>query len=388
MRPIFFALPALLCCGLAAFALDEAEVVRLRDEASAIQRAWGEGKATPEEAAAGILKLEEALNLLEKAGDNSSTLAQDLTSQWFWAKRFSNIHVMNALEALRKKGGLAPPTRFDKPKTPKNPNDPNADPFAEQMDAKKAFEEAVTYAEQRKDDEMAVARRFFQMAGEWPGTDYGAKAIGLARDALLRFGIKNGAAAEKLPDTPEMESVKKGDALIAEGKFRETFPMYLASIRQQETGIAQRRLGRAQFSHAQKLREDILAEWEALKPKLEEAHANAYVRNGRDKVFDPQNPALVAAINERQRLMAKVNEAKTAFQNAQRAFEAVLRLALDKKDLEAAAYVALCLRGSERVPDAKAALQRFVKDYEAKNDYERILIEYGKIELEGLSPKK
>ena len=71
----------------------------------------------------------------------------------FWAKRFSNIHVMKALEALRAKGGVVPPTRFDKPRTPRNPNDPAPDPFAEQMDAKKAFEEALAYVEKRKDDD-------------------------------------------------------------------------------------------------------------------------------------------------------------------------------------------------------------------------------------------
>ncbi|MCW8132571.1 MAG: hypothetical protein KIS92_19640 [Planctomycetota bacterium] len=376
-----------LLTSTALFALDEAEVTKLRDEATAIQTAWGAGKATPEEYAAGILKLEMALNMLEKAGDTNSTLCQDITSQYFWSKRFSNIYVMNALEALRKKGGVIPPTRFDKPKTAANPNDPNADPFAEQMDAKKAFEEAVAYAEKRKDDEMAVARRFFQMAGEWPGTDYGVKAMGLARDALLRYANKGGGQ-EKLPDTPEMEPIKRGDGLVEEGKFRDAFSVYQTALRQQESAVGYRHLGRAQFNFAQKTREEILAAWEELKPKMEEARKNAYVRNGKDRVFDPQNPTLLAAMAEQQRLVARVTEAKSTFAAAQRSFEAVLRLSPDRKDLEAAGYVALCLRGSERINDAKFNLQKFVKEYEPKSDYERILVEYGKIELEGLSARK
>ncbi|MBI3831996.1 MAG: hypothetical protein HY291_20915 [Planctomycetes bacterium] len=388
MRPVLFvifgaALAAAGCC-----ALDEGELTKLRDEATAIQKAYGEGKATPEEYAAGILKLEQALNILEKAGDTNSTLAQDITAQYFWAKRFSNVFVIKALEALRAKGGVVPPTRFDKPRTPRNPNDPNPDPFAEQMDAKKAFEEALAYVEKRKDDDMAVARRFFQMAGEWPGTDYGMKAMGLARDAILHFASKGAGQEEKLPETPEMEPVKKADALVDAGKYREAFPLYMASIRQKETDIAERRLGRAQFGYAMKLREEILAAWEELKPKLEEARQNAYVMNGKDRVFDPQNPRLAAAMAEQQKLVARVNDAKAAFGAAQRAFEAVVRLAAEKKDLEAAAYIALCLRGAERVADAKTFLQRFVKDYEPKSDYERILVEYGKIELESLAAKK
>jgi hypothetical protein len=256
------------------------------------------------------------------------------------------------------------------------------------MDAKKAFEEALAYVEKRKDDDMAVARRFFQMAGEWPGTDYGMKAMGLARDAILHFASKGAGKEEKLPDTPEMEPVKKADALVDAGKYREAFPLYMSSIRQKETEVAQRKLGRAQFGYAMKLREEILAAWEELKPKLEEARQNAYVMNGKDRVFDPQNPRLAAAMAEQQKLVARVNDAKAAFGAAQRAFEAVVRLAAEKKDLEAAAYIALCLRGAERVADAKAFLQRFVKDYEPKSDYERILVEYGKIELESMSAKK
>ncbi|MBI3828001.1 MAG: hypothetical protein HY291_00695 [Planctomycetes bacterium] len=360
----------------------------MRDEATAIQKAYGEGRATPEEYAVGILKLEQALNMLEKAGDNNSTLAQDITSQYFWAKRFSNVYVIKALEALRAKGGVAPPTRFDKQRVPRNPGDPAADPFAEQMDAKKAFEEAVAYSEQRKGEEMAIARRFFQMAGEWPGTDFGTKAMGFARDAILRYANKGGAQEEKLPDSPEMELVKKADALIAEGKFRDAFPLYMNSIRQKETETAHRHLGRAQFNFAQKMREDILADWEAFAPKLEEARKNAFIKNGKDRVFDPQNANYVAALGERQKLIARVNDAKAAFSSAQRAFESVLRLSSEKKDLEAAAYVALCMRGAERVTDAKAYLQKFVKDYGPKNDYERILVEYGKIELEGLTTPK
>jgi len=365
------------------------EVDRLREEATAILSAYQKSQSavTHDEYAAAILKLEKALNILEKAGDTNSTLAQDLSSQYFWSKRFSNIHIMNALEKLRKQGNVVPPTRFDLKPAKKDPNAPDAEAADPQALAKKAYEEATAYAQEKKNDAMAVAKRFFLVAGLYPGTDYGMKAIAAARDALLRFANQGGAKLDELPDSPEMEKVKRGEALAAEGKYRDAFPLFQSALREKESAAAHRRLGRAYFTCAQKLREEILATWDELKPKMEEAKSRAFVMNGKDRVFDPNHPAMQAVRAEQSKLAAKVAEAKTNYNGAKRAFEAVLRLSEGNKDLEAAAYIALGLRGSEQVPSAKTQLEKVATAYESKNDYERILHEYCKLELEALTAK-
>src|SRR5688500_3725941 len=100
---------SLLC--LSVIADPQSDAQQLKDEALQILKASSTKKATPEEYASCILKLEKAMDILEKAKDTDSPLAQEVNASLFWARRFSDIHVISALDKMKKDGGGAAPTR-------------------------------------------------------------------------------------------------------------------------------------------------------------------------------------------------------------------------------------------------------------------------------------
>jgi len=371
------------------------DAAKLKDEALEILKANTDKQASNTQYATCIYKLEQAQGLLEKAGDNNSSLAQEVSSSLFWARRFSNIQIINEVEKLRKSGGAiasAPPKKVEpaKPVTkPVDPDDDSNEPPAILAEAKKAYDAAEKYAQGNAKDDYAVALRWFQVANEHPGTDYALKAMQLAQAAQTRFAAKSAKMPlEDLGTAPEMLLVKEADAMVAQGKFEESTAVYLSSIKMKESQIAWRKLGHAYFNRAQQLKDALLPQFESNEKAWREARKGAFkmVRtlSGQRKKYDPAYPPLVEATKKQVELVKDANVAIAYYDKAHDAFKAVLRLAPTKKDLDAAAHQALCLsvkgdsnaRGRGRI-----MIVQLLSDYQPANDLERSIYEFCKTEL-------
>lgn len=382
---------AVLAAGLV-FADAQSDAQKLKDEALEVLKANAARQASVEQYAGCIFKLEQAQGLLEKAGDNNSALAQEVSSSLFWARRFSNIQVLNALDKLH--GGKAapppPPKKVEPAKSADNPEEPP--PLL--AEAKKAFTSAQAYADAHKSDEYAVALRWFQMAAENPGTDYALKALELARAAQTRFAAKSktGVSEAVLPDTAEMKLVTEGDALAETGKYEESVALYQASLKVKESLVAHRRLGHAYYMRAQQLKDELLPKFEVAEAERRAAYKEAFVTvrmmGGRTRQkLNPNYPPLVEAQRKEAELGKQAQVSISYYDKAQDEFKSVLRLAPGQKDLDAAGHQALCLtvKGDVNARSrGKTMLIALLSDYTPANDLERSLYEFCKTELERL----
>jgi tetratricopeptide (TPR) repeat protein len=380
---------ALLFCAprLLAEAVEDAE--GLKAEATDILRKNATKPVSPNEFAMAVYRLEKAQSILEAGGQTGNDLAQEVNSALFWARRCSNIHVMKELDKIHAEN---PPLKLaSQEKKKKAKADGEGPPGIDlQEDAKEAFLAAETFAKSHAGDDYMVSLRYFQMAAEYPGTDYAIKAMALARDAQIRFAIKTGSVKEEMPDSPEIAPVKEADALVADGKYEESFELYKRSFRIKDSALAHRHLGLAFFCRAQQMKDKVNADYEALVPEYKEAWQGAWMRIGKskEKVFNDGNPRWVAAKNKQERLKVDAKNAMMRYLYAQWEFETVLKLSPNRRDFDAAAYVGISLSARpEMKPQARDYLQKFVKEYEPENETQRMIFEYAKMECDRVSQK-
>jgi len=373
-----------------------ADARQLKEEAIAILKANTNKQATPEQYAESIFKLEAAQAMLDKANDNDSPLAQEVSSSLFWARKFSDVVVMAALDKLKGGSGAPITKKPDPPKAPpaaKTP-DPDADdeaPKAVLAEAKKAYGSAEAFAKSHSSDDYAIAMAWFKMANDHTGTDYALKALEFARAAQTRFAAKT-APKEELPDTPEMKLVLEADALVAAGKIKEAFALYLSSLKLKETQIAHRKLGHAYFKRAQEIKDEFLPKLETLEAEYKTAVLAATtvvrsVRGGQRRVINRNHPAMLEVARKNNELIKEGKVAVDYYNLAESEFKAVLKLAPSHKDLDAAGHMVLCLtvRGDASIRiRARQQLVQFLSDYKPANDLERSLYEFCKSELERL----
>jgi tetratricopeptide (TPR) repeat protein len=384
---------AVTCCAVArADSTSDAE--KLKGEALEILKANSARQATPEQYADCIFKLEKAQQILDKANDNDSALAQEVSSSLFWARKFSDVHVIAALDKLHggaKEPAPPPPPPAKKPDPAKAPDEAESEVKSALAEAKKAFSQAEAFAQSHSGDDYAVALRWFKVANDNSGTDYALKALDLAREAQTRFATKSQPApVEKLPDTPEMKLVIDGDALTKAGKFEEAIGVYKASLGKKETIEAHRQLAHAYFSRGQQLKDKLMPELEKADQEYQKAYKAALVTHrslgGRAYlVLDRNNPGLLAAVEKSQALGKQSYKVVSEYYDrAQAEFKSVVRMATDGKDLDADGHICLCLsvRGDNNYRMlARQHIVKFLADYKPTTDLERSLYEYCKTEL-------
>ena len=386
-------LPFLVLAATSLWADPTSDAEKLKNEAVEILKANSNRNATNQEYATCIFKLEQAQAILEKAGDANSALAQEVSSSLFWARRFSSLPVLNELDKIRKgAGGSAPVAKKAEPAKPvtkpKTGDDGEDEPPAILAEARAAYDAAQKFAQANSANDYAVSLRWFQMANEHPGTDYAIKALDLGRAAQSRFQAKVNKINEELPDTPEMKLVKEADLLVAQEKFEDSFALYLASLKTKESLIAHRKLGHAYFKRAQQIKDTLMPQFEANEKAWREARRAAFktVRTlgGSRRKFDPNYPPLVEANKKQIDLVKQANVALAYYDKAHDEFKAVLRLAPNNKDLDAAGHQALCLtvKGDANARGrGRNLINQFLSDYAPANDLERSLYEFCKTEL-------
>jgi tetratricopeptide (TPR) repeat protein len=384
-----FAILLIAMCSPLALADGQSDAQKLKDEALEILKANANKQATAAQYANCIFKLEQAQSILEKAGDHDSNLSQEVNTTLFWARRFSNVQIINELDKLRG-GGKEPPPVPKSVEPPKPPpaaveKDAPPEPPAAMADAKKAFDTADKFAKSHAGDDYAVALSWFKMANDHSGTDYALKALSLAREAQSRFATKSSPAPKEVrPDTPEMKMVAEGEKLAEAHKFDEAISVLKGSLAKNETMVAHSTLGHAYFDRGQQLKDELLPKIEAADKEYRDAWRNAFtVRRGR-RVFDPSNSEFVSAKQKCDELGKQSFKAVDYYDKAESEFKAALRMAPDKRDLDAAGHVGLCLSVHGDINfrlRAQTVLNQFLSDYSPATDLERSLYEFCKTEL-------
>lgn len=386
--PIHLLCFAVLGAAACAWADPAVDAKTLKEEALQILKANASKEATPEEYANCIFKLERAQALLETAGDDSSALAQEVSSSLFWARRFSNIKVLAALDVLKGQRPSAPPPK----KTPKAAAQPAKAAESETPEmlrsrlSEAAFTAAGGFANAHSGDDYAVALAWFKMASEHPGTDSALKALELARAAQLRFAGKKEVVEEVLPDTPEMALVKQGDEMANQKKYEASFSLFDQSIKLKESLVAYRHKANAHFQRAQQIRDELKPRWTRNRADYQTAYQNSWVTNRfGQKFYNPDSAAMGAWKRDLAALQKESDVANKNFEEAERAFAKVLKLAPEGKDFEAAGYMGLCIgvRPFFRMKGV-TTLESFIKDYAPANDIQRSLYEFCKTEIERL----
>jgi len=380
-----------------AFADPTDDASKLKAEAVDILKANSNREASPAQYASCILKLEQAQQILEKAKQDDTPLAQEVSSTLFWARRFSDVHVMKELDKLRGGAPMPPPvakkTEPVKPvaKAP-NPEEPEEEPDT-LVEAKRAFESAQKFEREKGGDDYAIALRWFQMANEHSGTDYALKALESARAAQSRYAAKSATkVVDELPDTPENKLLREADGLAAASKYEEAFAIYQASLKTKETSEGHRRLGRAYYKRAQQIKDEFMPEYESLEKQRRAAWKEAWtVRrfgSGQRRVFNPRHPPLVEAMNAQKELVKKAYVSIDHYRKAESEFKSVLKMAPNGKDLDAAGHACICLsvQADPMVRSrAKTQLTAFLAEYKPITDLERSLYEFCKTELQRIT---
>jgi tetratricopeptide (TPR) repeat protein len=382
----------LLAPGVWADPTDDARA--LKDEALTILKANSSKAATPDEYATCILKLEKAQGILEGANESDSSLAQEVSSSLFWARRFSNVEVIKALEKMR--GG---PVAANRPAAPAKPvAPPAAKPAAKGEPAEtpemlraraaaKAFGEAQLFAASHRDDEYAVALRWFQMAGEHSGSDEAMKAMELAREAQKRYQYRSnggtGEHKEPLPEGDEAAEVQRADNLLPNQRFEEAIKIYRESIKRKDDPLTRRRLAKAIYFRAQQIKDLLKPKFEANAQAYRAAWNGAWKQTPAGRFFNGSDPNLVHAKREGAALIKESDVAFRYYQEAEMEFKAILKSAPEGKDFEAAGYIGLCQCVRPFFKNqGQTTLKNFVKEYTPANDFERTLYEFCKAEIE------
>jgi len=382
---------AVLFSVVSAWADATTDAEKLKDDALDILKANANRQASDAQYASCIFKLEQAQSILEKAKDDSSPLAQEVSSSLFWARRFSNVAILRELDKLRGGAAMPPPVKKSEPAKPavakKGEEDEEAEPPPLMAEAKKAFTAAESFAQSHSSDDYAVALRWFQVANEHPGTDYAMKALELARQAQVRFSAKS-VPEDVLPDTPEMKFVKDGDAMVKANKFEEAVALYLSSIKTKDNMVAHRKLGHLYYQRAQTLKDELLPQFETNEANWRKARKEAYVMvktlGGMKRKFNPNYPPLVDANKKQTDLVKQASVSIANYDKAYEEFRAVLKLAPNGKDLDAAGHQALCLtvKGDMNARQrGRTLINSVLADYTPANDVERNIYEFCKTEL-------
>ena len=397
-----------LTVSLRAFADSSGDAEKLKDEAMVVLRANANGKVTSEEYAGCIIKLEQAQAILESANDSTSGLAQEVNSALFWARRFSNVDIIKALE--KQHGGAAAVHKTEvKPEPAPAQKTADAIPEAKQFaDGKAAFEAAEQFAKSHANDDYMVALRWFQMANTFSGTEYALKAVQLGREAQERSSKSAGAktttekpgeqpaevakaiADPALENSPEMELVRKGDELAKSGQYEQAIGSYKASTRAKDTVTAESRLAHAYFRRAEQMNDELGPQFKTLEPAYQQAYKSAWVKRSTGgqtwTSFNESDPRWVEATQKYQELLRKTDEATRLYIKAEACFQAVLKLSPDNRNFDAAAYVGVSMgRRADSRFRAMDTLRKFLKDYPPGDDGQRFLYEFCKSEVDRLS---
>ena len=354
---ILFASAALIHFSASAATLLE-EAQQLQKEAQNILRASSGAAADPKVYAEAVRKLESAQSKLEqsaKGGAQNDQLDQEISASLFWARRFANVNVIRELDKAKGLPVAEPSRPAEKPKA--------------EGAAEAAFKKAEEFENSHKDDDYAVALRWFQFADEFNGDDLAMRGLQRAREAQARFQAKNAKAGAE--QTPDQKTLAEGDALFRDKKFDEALAKFEEAKKQTDSIQASRRIGHAHLEIGYKSRDEYAAQYLPVLKQYNEA-----LRKG-DRAGAARLTQKAKEIVDRLRPLEQ--KALKSYDMAQKAFQHGLDLAKGT-DLECEGQIAMIYyaRGKNVRMEAKTRLANALTKYQPMNDQERTVYEFCK----------
>ena len=366
---------------------------KLQAEAQQILRMASEGAADPKTYAKAVVMLERAESLLAKAAQNNPKavegIQEEVTAALFWARRFANVDVIDALRDKESGSRLSKtdpaktpePAKADarRPETeprvpepersePRKPAPPPSRPPApprplSEAEAEVAYNKAMAFENTHRADHYAVALRWFQMADQFSGTHWSIKALTRARNAqrLFRQAQKNA----ELSKTHDGKLIVEGNALLDQERFKEALGKFEEANAVARSVLADRSIGYTFLKVAYKKRDEFKAKYLPLEEQFREA------RRRRDK------GRMKALAKQRRRLSSLEGDVVHCYTQAQQAFSRGLELA-GGKDLECEAQLGIIYYWVRKRPLALIYLERVVGKYTPQNDEERAVHEYSR----------
>ncbi len=380
-------------CTKVVVADDAAEARKLKEEAVKILQSGSAMAVEPAIYADCVLKLEKAIQLLESGQARDENLLQEATSALYWARKFTTVNHINAIQ--RKRGEPVKPR-----KKPAPPPVPSATQVSKEAptplaDAKRLYQKGEIFAQSRSGNHYAVALQWFQIADQISGTDYAVKALGKAREAQEKFQANKRA---KEPDPKPVKALskmtKEAQRLANSGELDAAIGIYVAAAKKEGTPEAYRRLGHAYFQRGQQVKETLLARFEAAESAYREAYTNALVqvRSSRGTFYrlNRRDPKLLEVWRDIAALQKEAEGSFVYYDKAKDAFSMVLKFAKNGRDLDAAGHKCLCLSARGAMVNrlrARQELLGFIKSYKPANDVERTLYAFCETEFERIKAK-
>jgi tetratricopeptide (TPR) repeat protein len=332
-----------------ASAIDDART--LENEATQILRASSGAVADPKVYAEAVRKLEKAQALLEDAAKANppgiDSIQQEVSSALFWARKFSNVQVIDELQGK-----------------PAKPVDTGA--------ADAAFKRAEQFETEHAGNDYAIALRWFQFSSEFSGTDLALRGLARAREAQSHYNAGEDAKKKAAqPQTADGKLIDEGNALFQQKKFDEAVAKFSEAKKLADTTVVERRLGHTYVEQGHALRDQYAAQYLPVLKEYNDAKQRGDQR------------AMVAVTQKARDVVTKLkpveDNAFKAYANAEQAFQKGLELAKGK-DLESEAYIAFVNfdRGKDHHQRAKLQLAELFGKYQPVNDEERTTFEFAK----------
>lgn len=377
------------------------EAKKLKAEAQQILRSSSGGAADPKVYAKAVVMLERAEALLEEAAKSNPKgvegVQEEVTAALFWARRFANVNVIQALrskesgsrlsktdpssgepektDAKKPEPGKPEPAKPVEPKRPE-PKRPVAPPPprrpvqpatpkkpATESEAEIAYKKAMEFEKSHADDHYAVALRWFQMADQFSGTLWSMKALTHARTAQRLFRAAKKDA--ELSQTDDGKLIVEGNALLDQKKFVDALKKFESAKKVKATVLAERSIGYTYLKVAYKKRDEYKDKYLPLMRRYQEA------KRMRNRI----QMAILA--RQAQALKPLEGDVIHCYTQAQKAFSRGVRLG-DGKDLECEAQIGIIHYWMKKRPLARICLRRVIDKYTPQNDEERAAYEYSK----------
>ena len=364
MRNLFL-FPVFLSCFLAAPAwaspIDDATT--LYEEAQAALKKMNGVAADPKAYAEVVRKLEKAQSLLEEAEKTDAAgvarMEQSVSSALFWARKFTNVYVMNELD--KSKGAKLPEPKAPPPKTAEKAPEANA--------AEAEFKKAEEYEKAHQGNDYAIALRWFQYSDQFSGTELSLRANARACDAQARYRAAEGAklaATQTLSEDAKL--ITAGNEFFAQKDFEVALVKFEQAKKIANTVAVEQRIGQAWLQAGYKIRDEYAAQYLPLMNRFNDARR----RNDRN--------AMAGLVNEERALDPLASKALKDYDNAQLAFQHGLDLAKGK-NLICEAHIGIIhfARGaSGSKTSARTVLSAVLNKYVPGNDEERTVFEFAR----------
>ena len=342
------------------------EAERLYIEASRILRSASGAATDPKVYAQAVFKLERAQRLADKAAKNGSKraekLQEEINAALFWARKFSTLPMIREIE----KGdpGKNPGGSKGPPPTSDGKKNGQRSPTAEDL-----FRKAEAYERSHKNDDHAVALRWFQVADRTAGTEWSLRALSRAQEAQARYKASQEEKDETEPLTEDARLIHEGNKFLRMEKYPQALDKFKAAQKIRNSLRVQQRIGHTFLEMGYEVRDEYARQY---LPLVKQYNAAARRGDRRTLVYLRRKAAALV-----KRLRPLEQKAIQHYKSAENAFRNGLKMA-EGRDLDCEAHLAILEFQRKKRKNARRQLGTVLRKYKPGNDEERTVFEYCK----------